>query len=246
MALNLSILYRGPLSSCNYGCDYCPFAKRRETAAELDHDRQALARFVDWVAKRTDDRIGVLFTPWGEALTRSWYREALIRLSHLGHVDRAVAQTNLACGLNWVERCDKTKLALWTTFHPSQVSRADFLARCQELDRRAVRFSVGVVGLRENLHEIESLRAELPSSIYVWINAYKPGLGDLTSKDAERFERVDPLYPINTVRHPSLGKACRTGRSVISVDGDGTVRRCHFVREPIANLYESGFEAALV
>ena len=29
--MNLSILYRGPLSSCNYGCEYCPFAKHRET-----------------------------------------------------------------------------------------------------------------------------------------------------------------------------------------------------------------------
>jgi hypothetical protein len=46
VALSLSILYRGPLSSCNYACGYCPFAKRRETAAELARDREALARFV--------------------------------------------------------------------------------------------------------------------------------------------------------------------------------------------------------
>ncbi|MEN8446791.1 MAG: radical SAM protein, partial [Cyanobacteria bacterium J06555_13] len=30
--MNLSILYRGPLLSCNYGCEYCPFAKRQQTA----------------------------------------------------------------------------------------------------------------------------------------------------------------------------------------------------------------------
>jgi hypothetical protein len=47
MALNLSILYRGPLSSCNYACAYCPFAKRRESSAELTRDRAALARFLD-------------------------------------------------------------------------------------------------------------------------------------------------------------------------------------------------------
>ena len=35
----LRILYRGPLSSCNYGCPYCPFAKHHETAAELKVDR---------------------------------------------------------------------------------------------------------------------------------------------------------------------------------------------------------------
>jgi hypothetical protein len=40
--MKLSILYRGPLSSCNYGCDYCPFAKRVETSAEREADRRAL------------------------------------------------------------------------------------------------------------------------------------------------------------------------------------------------------------
>ena len=40
--MKLSILYRGPLSSCNYGCEYCPFAKHTETQAEHDADRAAL------------------------------------------------------------------------------------------------------------------------------------------------------------------------------------------------------------
>src|SRR6185312_15931560 len=65
-------------------------------------------------------------------------------------------------------------------------------------------------------------------------------------EDARRFEAIDPLYPINTVRHESLGHTCRAGRSVVSVDGDGTIRRCHFLREPIGNIYEPGFERALV
>jgi MoaA/NifB/PqqE/SkfB family radical SAM enzyme len=246
VALSLSILYRGPLSSCNYGCDYCPFAKHRETAAELASDRRALSRFVDWIAGREEDRISILFTPWGEALTRRWYRDALIRLTNLPNVDRAAAQTNLACGLNWVERCDRSRLALWATYHPSQVARPEFLARCRELDQRGVRFSVGAVGLKGQLAEIEALREELPEHIYLWVNAYKPGLGDLTAEDARRFETVDPLYPINTVRHPSLGRPCRAGRSVISVDGDGTIRRCHFIRDPIGNLYQPDFESALV
>jgi hypothetical protein len=33
---------------------------------------------------------------------------------------------------------------------------------------------------------------------------------------------------------------------VISVDGDGTMRRCHFVRTPLGNIYEPGFERALL
>ena len=80
--MDLSILYRGPLASCNYDCPYCPFAKRRDDPATLRTDRVALDRFVDWAVRNPhDDRISALFTPWGEALTRSWYRRALLRLA---------------------------------------------------------------------------------------------------------------------------------------------------------------------
>src|SRR5271163_5193963 len=121
--MNLSILYRGPLSSCNFACGYCPFAKRTETAAELAHDRACLERFVAWVGGRSADSVGVLFTPWGEALVRRWYQDALAALTRLPHVEKAAIQTNLSSGLAWVDGCDTRSLALWATFHPSEVSR---------------------------------------------------------------------------------------------------------------------------
>lgn len=246
MALSLSILYRGPLSSCNYACGYCPFAKRRETAAELANDREAVARFVAWTAARTEDRISVLFTPWGEALVRRWYREALERLTRLPNVARAAIQTNLSCRLDWVSRCDPARLAIWATYHPGEVDRDTFLARCRELARLGIRHSVGVVGLKEHFAEIEAIRAALPDDVYLWVNAYKRE-PDYYDEDALRFlERVDPLFPTNNQRHPSLGRSCRTGRSVITVDGAGTIRRCHFVPEVLGNIYQPGFEAALV
>lgn len=247
MALNLSILYRGPLSSCNYDCAYCPFAKRREGPTELAADRQALERFVGWVeARPADDRLGILFTPWGEALVRSWYREALVRLTALPQVLRAAVQTNLSCGLRWVERCDRHKLALWTTYHPTQTTRAHFLAKCHELRRRGVRFSVGVVGLREHFAEIEALRRDLPEDVYLWVNAFKDVAGYYQDGEAEWLSAIDPLFPFNNRRHPSRGHPCRAGHSVISLDGDGTVRRCHFIPTPLGNLYEPGFERMLV
>jgi MoaA/NifB/PqqE/SkfB family radical SAM enzyme len=246
MGLNLSILYRGPLSSCNYDCGYCPFAKRRESAAELTADRAALERFVTWVAGRPDgDRIGVLFTPWGEALTRRWYRDALVRLSNLPQVVRAAAQTNLSCGLDWVEACDRSRLALWATFHPGQVARPRFLAKCWRLHRRGVRFSVGVVGLREHFADIEALRRELPEDVYLWVNAYKDRADYYGEGEVEWLTAVDPLFGFNNRRHPSLDRTCRTGHSVVSVDGEGTVRRCHFIREPLGNLYALDFERLL-
>ena len=85
--MDLTILYRGPLASCDYDCGYCPFAKRRDTPEQLRADRAALHRFAAWVAEQTTDTISILLTPWGEALTRSWYRDAMVELSHLSHVE---------------------------------------------------------------------------------------------------------------------------------------------------------------
>ena len=243
--MDLSILYRGPLSSCNYGCEYCPFAKHSETAAEHREDERALNRFVSWVSSRNDDNISVLFTPWGEALIRKRYQQALVRLTNLSHVRKAVIQTNLSCSLNWIDDCDKQKLALWTTFHPSEVSRARFVARCQELLQRGVRFSVGVVGLKEHAAEIEALRRELPANVYLWINAYKRIPDYYSSDDLARFTAIDALFPTNNQNHPSLGRACRCGESVISVYGDGTIRRCHFIQQTIGNLYEDDLTEVL-
>lgn len=243
--MNLSILYRGPLSSCNYGCDYCPFAKHQETRAEHEKDAQALTRFVDWVESRKDDQIGVLFTPWGEALIRKRYQEVLIRLTNMPNVVKAAIQTNLSCKLNWVESCDKDKLALWATYHPTEITRQKFLAQCLNLVDRGVRFSVGVVGLKEHTDEIEALRRELPADVYLWINAYKRVTNYYDEQMLTRFERVDPLFRINTHYHPSQGKACRAGDTVISVDGEGQIRRCHFIKAPVGNIYAPGFEKRL-
>jgi MoaA/NifB/PqqE/SkfB family radical SAM enzyme len=243
--MNLSILYRGPLSSCNYACGYCPFAKRAESAAELAHDRACLERFVGWVGGRTGDAIGVLFTPWGEALVRRWYQDALAALTHLPHVGKAAIQTNLSGRLDWVEGCDTAKLALWCTFHPGETTRERFLARCHDLLDRGVRFSVGVVGLKEHLAEIDALRRELPADVYLWVNAYKREPDYYTAEMVEGLTRIDPLFPVNNTRHPSRGEPCRAGHTVVAVDGDGAVRRCHFVREPIGNLYAPDFETCL-
>lgn len=243
--MHLTILYRGPLISCNYGCEYCPFAKRQESAAELAIDQQALERFTDWIAQNTQHRFSILITPWGEALIHSWYQKALAKLTQMPNVDKAAIQTNLSCNLNWVEECNKDKLALWATFHPEWVKRDRFLVKSLELDKRGVRFSVGVVGFPKFKTEIAALRRELPANIYLWINAVKRELPNMSEEDLRFFESIDPLFRLNTHQYPSRDRACRAGESVISVDGDGTMRRCHFIKQPIGNIYDPNFEAAL-
>ena len=238
----LTILYRGPLASCDYDCPYCPFAKRRDSGEQLRADRAALARFTGWVEEQNEE-ISVLFTPWGEGLVRSWYREALVSLSHLPHVVRVAIQTNLSHRISWTAEADLAKLALWTTFHPGQVPYERFLAKSRQLTARGVRHSVGVVGQPEHLPDARRLRADLPETTYLWVNAAEGR--SYTDQEAADWTAIDPLFGISRFAHPSQGRACRTGEDVISVDGSGTVRRCHFVPTILGNLYDGTFRAAL-
>ncbi len=247
MAGPLNILYRGPLSSCNYGCEYCPFAKRVESRDELEKDRVALERFLSWVEGETRE-VGVLFTPWGEGLVRGWYQDALARLTRMPHVWKAAIQTNLSSSLAWVDHADAEKLGIWATFHPEWADRARFVEKVRRLRARGASISVGVVGFKRFRAEIEAMRAALPEDVYLWVNAVKSDWENgppesYAPEDMAWLQAIDPLFAFNTVRHASKGESCRAGATAISVDGDGTVRRCHFVREPIGNLYE-GFALA--
>ncbi|MGW2314493.1 STM4011 family radical SAM protein [Actinomadura luteofluorescens] len=239
---HLTILYRGPLASCDYDCPYCPFAKRRDPPEQLRADRAALERFTEWVSG-CGHRVSVLFTPWGEGLVRSWYRRALIDLSHLPHVERVAIQTNLSHRVSWTADADPTRLALWATYHPGQVPYERFLGKCLDLSARGIRFSVGIVGQPEHLDAARRLRADLPSGTYLWVNAAEGRTYD--DAEAASWAEIDPLFPVSRHPHASRGLPCRTGDTVISVDGDGTVRRCHFVPSVLGNLYDGSFRDAL-
>ncbi len=245
MNTSWNILYRGPLSSCNYACHYCPFAKTTNTAAELKEDATSLDRFVDWVEGRAMHRIGVLFTPWGEALIHRTYQQALRRLSHLPHVYRAAIQTNLACGMGWLEEVDRDTLGLWCTFHPGETKLEKFAAKIHHLAAMGIRHSVGVVGLTEHFDLIRELRAAIPPETYLWVNAYKRQADYYSAADVEFLTHIDRLFPLNNQRHSSSGRSCRAGHSSFTVDGDGTARRCHFIPQPIGNIYEPEFDAQL-
>ncbi|MEH0425555.1 STM4011 family radical SAM protein [Streptomyces stelliscabiei] len=241
--MDLTILYRGPLASCDYDCPYCPFAKRRDSTDRLRADRAALDRFTTWAREQTGDRLSVLFTPWGEALVRSWYREALVGLSHEPHIDRVAIQTNLSCRTEWLARADRDTVALWCTYHPGQTPYERFLDKTRRLAGMGIRFSVGIVGLPEHLEHARRLRGELPQEVYLWVNAAEGHT--YTDEEAAVWSGLDPLFPFSRHPHRSAGRACRTGSTVVSVDGEGTVRRCHFVKAELGNLYDGSFRAAL-
>lgn len=236
--MKLSILYRGPLSSCNYSCAYCPFAKTKNSRQELEEDKAKLFRFVSWVADQTGYSIGILFTPWGEGLIRAYYQEAIQNLSHLPNVRKVAIQTNLSCKLHWLKACDLTKVALWTTYHPGQVSRHKFIEKCRRMDRMKVRYSVGVVGFKEHLEEIKALRSALSPSVYLWVNALKKQSDYYQESELQKLVSIDPYFPYNLTLHSSKDESCKAGESVVSVDGDGNMYRCHFIKSRIGNIYE--------
>ncbi len=243
LARRLDVLYRGPLASCNYGCEYCPFAKRKDTREQLAIDRAGWERFVAWARQATDLALGVLVTPWGEALIRRWYQAGLAELSHLPHVTRCAAQTNLSGSLDWIAAADPTRLALWCTYHPEWTTPEEFLAQTRRLAAAGVAFSVGVVGQPAYFEAARALRAALPSETYVWINAVKAVA--YTPEEIAAWQGIDPLFAVNLRRWPSAGKPCGAGSRAITVDGDGTMRRCHFISDPIGNLYEAGWRDVL-
>lgn len=252
MAFDLHLNWRGPLASCNYDCPYCPFAKHVSSRAELEADEAALERFVAWCASQTHRRLSILFTPWGEALIRPHYHRAMVALASLDHVVAVAAQTNLAWRQGWLDALAelpaprRASFQLWTTYHPGEVELERFLERCAGLDARGLRYSVGVVGLREHFEAIDALRERLAPGVYLWINAYKSGgPGYYQPGERERLAAIDPLFETNAVRHPSRGQACAAGSTALFVTGEGELRRCHFVDAVLGNLYTDDLDALL-
>ena len=237
----LSILYRGSLLSCNYDCSYCPFAKAQDSRESLAKDAAELSRFVDWVGRQTRT-INILFTPWGEAFIRRYYQEAISTLGKMPQVGRVAIQTNLSLSTGAIERCSSDKLALWCTYHPSQTSQKVFITKCQWLLKQNIRFSVGMVGNRSELDSIHSMRKALPKEVYLWINANRDEQATYHIQELSLLKNIDPLFEYNLHHYPSFGKPCNTGSTVISVDGNGNVQRCHFVKQSLGNLYDGSFK----
>jgi hypothetical protein len=249
---DLALLYRGPLASCSFRCGYCPFhgadsetGRPTEPAPETRPlgDREALERFCGWLAELpADKRVGLLFTPRGEALEQSHYRQALVDLSRRPQLAKVAIQTNLSAPLSWLSACEPQKIGIWATFHRRKAGRSRFLSRVRRLHDAGVSVSVGVVGLREELDQIEDLRAELPREVYLWVNAFKRREAYYDDGDIARLTRIDPLFAYSQRPHPSQGRPCLTGERVLAVDGDGEVRRCHFSESPpLGNIYDPSF-----
>jgi hypothetical protein len=224
----------------------------KQSATDLVKDKSQLKGFVSWIKDKDwkNNSISLFFTPWGEALIHSWYQEAIVEISHLEFTDKVVVQTNLSCDLDWVNGVNREKFALWTTYHPSQVSMGRFVDKLRVLRGKGVNFSVGCVGKKEYRNEILTLKTKLRepafSNVYMWVNAYKDeDRGYYSHEDVEFFESIDKYFQQNLNSYESLGKECGTGKSVFFIGGNGNIRRCNFDSRILGNIYITDLDAIL-
>jgi hypothetical protein len=243
--MNYSLLYRGWLSSCNYSCEYCPFAKRVDSRTQLRRDRDSLAQFVAWAEQQSTDQWDILFTPWGEALVRPWYRAAMARLSHMPHVRCVSAQTNLSCSIAWIADCRLDRFSLWATYHPTEVDASAFVAKVLRLRTLGVQLSVGMVAVPGALDRVQAMRERLPPEVYLWLNSQQPRRTPFSAEEVAGFREIDPHFGLTLRPQRSRGLPCRTGENAFTVDGKGDIRRCHFVDDVIGSIHTSDWRSAL-
>jgi len=145
-----NILYRSSLTGCNYSCEYCPFAGNIIKNSDLKDDIHGLEQFINWTVDKDNQNISVFFTPRGEVMIHNHYQYAAVRLSLAIH--KVVFQTNLSFPVDCLKDANPEHIAFWCTYHPSQTKMEKFLENCQKLIRMNIRFSVGMVGVKQNFN----------------------------------------------------------------------------------------------
>ncbi|MCP3922441.1 MAG: radical SAM protein [Desulfobacterales bacterium] len=233
--MRYKVLYRGTLSSCNYSCEYCPFAQTKASEKAMQEDKAALERFTKWLDSQ-NNQFEIFFTPRGEALMYPYYRKVISELSWKNNIDKVVIQTNFSCDTKWIESCNVNKTAFWLTYHPEEVKAESFANKCIKLNRVGIKYSVGVVGIKEHFDSIRKMRVLLPDDTYLWINAFKRSDDYYNGKEIEFLVSIDPLFRHNLEYYDSFGKSCKTGYDVFAVEGNGDIKRCHFSEELLGNI----------
>jgi MoaA/NifB/PqqE/SkfB family radical SAM enzyme len=244
--MTLLVLFRTRLEWCNYTCWYCPWnaLQQRVPADAFRNDEARLSRIIDRVAELPQP-VELFITPKAEYLVLPYWRRAVGRLLELPQVDRVTVQTNLSFDLaEFLETIDSRKLALWTTYHPSETTPQDEERLHEKWDllrRQGIPFSVGIVGTRENLPAMQRLRLRLPPEVYLWVNAYQREPNYYTSAELEAIRAIDPYFDLNNQNFPSLGRPCTAGQRAVYLDDEGDLRRCFFVGAVLGNLFRDGW-----
>lgn len=244
--MSLLVLFRTRLEWCNYTCWYCPWNAnvRRLPPQAFREDEARLRRLVARVGELPQP-VEFFITPKAEYLVLPYWRAAVRDLLALPQVRRVTVQTNLSFDLAaFLDEIDATRLALWTTYHPTEVPERELEALADKwrlLHERGVPFSVGIVGTRENLPHMHRLRRVLAPGVYLWVNAYQRARNYYTPAEVEEIRSVDRWFDLNNQYFPSRGRPCDAGHRAVYLDDEGDLRRCFFVGTVLGNLFRDGW-----
>ncbi len=114
----------------------------------------------------------------------------------------------------------------------------EFLKQVASVSQRGISLSVGLVGTPAHMELVEEVRRCLPADVYLWVNALQGRRRRYLPEEIARLLAVDPLFLNNLRPQSTLGLPCRTGETSITVDGEGMLRRCHFVDTPLGNIHD--------
>ena len=244
--MTLLALFRTRLEWCNFTCGYCPWnaTVRRIPPEDFRADEARLRAILARVAELPRP-VEFFITPKAEYLVLPYWRRAVAELLALPQVRRVTVQTNLSFDLPaFLDEADPGKLALWTTYHPRELEPAQrelLFARWDLLRERSIPFSVGLVGVRENLPEMLPLRQRLDPAVYLWVNPYQREPDYYAPEELALIRSVDPYFDTNHVDFPSRGRPCDAGHRAVYLDDEGDLRRCFFVGDVIGNLFRDGW-----
>ncbi|WP_053957194.1 STM4011 family radical SAM protein [Inediibacterium massiliense] len=236
------LYYRGVLSSCNYTCYYCPFAKKKASSVEIERDQKALMRFCKTIENILfKERISIFFTPYGEAMTHPYYTKAMIQLAKLEKVRYISIQTNLSFDVNEfldaIERSGvkKEKIKLWGSYHPTMVRAEEFAKKANQLSLQ-IDICVGMVALSKRAQEIRELKKYLSPDIYLWLNGQAKHKIHYSLEDLSEFKEIDPFFPFEMNTRTSF-ETCRSGSQSYFIEANGDILPCHMNKRPIGDFY---------
>ena len=248
---HINIMYKDPLYQCNYGCEYC-HREWEYTRENIEYATNCLNKLVDWIEQQKFT-VSLFLVPTGESVNRAWVKKGFTKLLDMKHVKSLITMTNLSFNIEWLKHVDASKLYLWCTFHPTEVSNKKFLQQVHKLKETGANFSVGSVAVPDNYERIRQMRDALPDDIYMWMTPqiFERHTIPYREHQYKQFKDIDPLFD-HWFAQESNGKACRMGHSVIRIDSDGCVLHCPIIRQPLLfdngtapNIYEPGWEKCL-
>jgi len=188
----------------------------------------------------------VQIIPYGEALIHPYYWEGLARLSQNPRLDAVGAQSNFSFPVKEMLSAYRqwggmtSKLRLWGTFHPEMITVEQFVKQCILLSSENVLYSVGVVGVPEQIDSIRFFRKALPASVYLWINKMEGMKRNYTPSEIDSFLKIDPYFEMELIHHKADAALCADNRFV---ESDGTMHLCNLSRKNLGNFYDMPAES---